>query len=856
MERLWPLTGRGTELRDVAAAARPGAAGILVAGPAGVGKTRLARESLAELARRGTRVVWAVGSEATRPVPFGAFAGLVDVPPADAAPAVARMIDRLARPGPFVLAVDDAHLLDDLSAVVLHRVVLRGIAPAVVTVREPAAAPDVVTSLWKDELLPRLDLDPLDLPTTTSLVSQALQGPVESGSAQRLWTLTGGSPLLLRHVLAAEVASGRLSPVTGLWLWSGDVQVSSGLATLVDREIGRLEPPVRDVLDLVALGEPLAWDTLLSLAPHTAVDEAERPGLVRSDPSGGGTARLGHPVYGEVRRARMGTARARHLRGRLVSRLATDADPITRAVLLMDSDVPLDRDLLLQAAGSAVAFHDLPLAERLARAAAADGGWDARLVHAATLSWLTQGEAADAVLRDLVTDAPGGPERARARVYRAGNLLFTLRRADDAARVASQALGDPDAGAVRMLVEAMSAVIDVAHGRVAQTLARCSELVGRELPDDLTRLLVVSALAAAAAVRGDLDSLATAAAAGGAAKPLHGIPAFGFADWLVTGYRLAGLPSAAQDVVRGLVASSADLPGPARPMGLVLAGHASLAAGRPRDALGPLREAWAMLDRSEHEFRFRCRTLLATAQALAGRPEAALPLLAEPQRHPAYTLHEPDDLLARAWAAGAEGAVTEAVRHAETAAATARRQDSPAFEVLAWQAATQLGGSPLAEQRLAELVVGTPLPRATAALRHARAHAAQAPDALVAAAHDWEQLGDLVAAGDAAAQASDLHRRSGRRGSALSAATYAQTVARRSGARTPALLTAVHPLPLTAREREAAALVARGLSNREIAERLVVSVRTVEGHLYRAGRKLGVADRAAMAAVVGDHGFE
>ncbi|HEY5857851.1 MAG TPA: helix-turn-helix transcriptional regulator [Aldersonia sp.] len=43
------------------------------------------------------------------------------------------------------------------------------------------------------------------------------------------------------------------------------------------------------------------------------------------------------------------------------------------------------------------------------------------------------------------------------------------------------------------------------------------------------------------------------------------------------------------------------------------------------------------------------------------------------------------------------------------------------------------------------------------------------------------------------------------------------------------------PLPLTARESEIAKLVAQGLSNKEIADRLTVSVRTVEGHIYRMG---------------------
>lgn len=61
---------------------------------------------------------------------------------------------------------------------------------------------------------------------------------------------------------------------------------------------------------------------------------------------------------------------------------------------------------------------------------------------------------------------------------------------------------------------------------------------------------------------------------------------------------------------------------------------------------------------------------------------------------------------------------------------------------------------------------------------------------------------------------------------------------------------------LTAREREVAALVARGLSNRAIADTLVISERTTETHVRNILSKLGFTSRAQIAAWAVAHGVE
>ncbi|MGH3967251.1 MAG: helix-turn-helix transcriptional regulator, partial [Mycobacterium sp.] len=184
------------------------------------------------------------------------------------------------------------------------------------------------------------------------------------------------------------------------------------------------------------------------------------------------------------------------------------------------------------------------------------------------------------------------------------------------------------------------------------------------------------------------------------------------------------------------------------------------------------------------------------------------------------------------------------------AAEFARGHGQPAREVMCLQAAAQLGDTAVAE-RLAELAGLVEGPRAAVAARYARAVADDDTAGLKAASRDFEALGDMLASADAAAQAATSYRHAGLRGSALSASARARELAQTcGGATSPALAGAQVTLPLTEREREIAVLVAQGLSNRDIAAATSLSVRTVEGHLYRATVKAGVATRAELSSVI------
>ena len=188
-----------------------------------------------------------------------------------------------------------------------------------------------------------------------------------------------------------------------------------------------------------------------------------------------------------------------------------------------------------------------------------------------------------------------------------------------------------------------------------------------------------------------------------------------------------------------------------------------------------------------------------------------------------------------------------------SAAETARGDGQFGAEVWCRQIATQLGDRSSAP-RLSKLQADVEGPRVRLAARFAVAlHNGDAAE-LASVSEDFEQIRDLVAAVDAASHAAIEYRRTHWRSSGLTCATRAQSLAHRCGADTPALRQAAEPLPLSDREREIATLIGAGLSSREIARRVTLSVRTVEGHIYRAMAKTGVERREDLAALLIRHG--
>ncbi|MHB8669152.1 MAG: helix-turn-helix transcriptional regulator [Acidimicrobiales bacterium] len=869
----WPLVGRVEELallRD--ALADPGSAGAVLVGEAGVGKTRLAAELTAGVRSEGHPTRWVSATRSAAAVPLGAVADLL---PADGESSsraelfarTAAVLCRDAVGGRVVVGVDDAHLLDDASAGLVHHLARCGGVFLVVTVTSSNPVPDAIRALWKDGLAVRVDVQALSLNEVAALLALRLDGPVEQTSTHRLWSLCQGNVLFLRELVAAGLADGRLARRDDLWCWRGSLSTNARLVELVEARIARLGPDLRSTLEILAVGEPVGTGMIAALEIGLEVAELDRRGVLRSEQvSGSVVLRLAHPLHAQVVRAALSPRRRAEITAVLADALtlvgAVGTDVVRLATWQLDSGRGTDPDTLVAGANAALATFDPVVAERLARAAVRAGGGGAATVALATaLASAGRHDQAVALFEGLdlsrgATDA----DIAAAGAAWSHSLFYELHRPGDAEDLLRRLEPAVACGPSRDRMAALRATLCFWSGRPTEAAAIAAEVVDRATPGTKASLTAVGALVPALVDLGrtiDARALADRHLALALADPTVAEQAgavalgLGFALWL--GGRLVEL----DEFCAATVGLSRDL-GVLSGIGCfgTLAGVAALARGRVRTAVVRLHDAAAALaDADPANLSVWCWATTARACSASGDAAGAVEAVAKAEsRFGAGAGLFADELaLGRAWAAAARGELSTA-RAIAVEAADLLAERGHHGELFALHDAARLGAPALVADRIAALAVTTDGEFAPAAAAHARALADGDASALDGAAAMLAGMGAELVAAEAAAAAASLHQRAGRRGRAAISAECGATWARScEGAVTPGLARGCEPSllrSLTDREHEIAGLAAAGLTNRQIASSLVLSTRTVGNHLYRLYAKLGVADRAELTALI------
>jgi DNA-binding NarL/FixJ family response regulator len=238
---------------------------------------------------------------------------------------------------------------------------------------------------------------------------------------------------------------------------------------------------------------------------------------------------------------------------------------------------------------------------------------------------------------------------------------------------------------------------------------------------------------------------------------------------------------------------------------------------------------------------------LAMAHAMLGDGDEAERTLRARDELPRFGFLGPEQQLADGWTAVAQRRPRDGMERFRRAAFEAAATGHRTSESWLWHDLVRAGGKDVAD-RLRQLARECDSPLVSARARHALGRQTRQAGELAGAADDFEGMGAMLLAAEAAADAAQAFRRAGAPRAATAAAQRSGTlVAFCEGAATPGLVQADAVVPLSARELEIARLAAEGLSSKDIAERLYLSVRTVNNHLQSAYSKLGVSGRTELA---------
>ena len=842
---------------------------VLVAGSLGSGKTHLLRSVAMELDRVGLEPVVLRASPKLAGVAHGA---LRDCP--DRRTMLLREDDTTALEHPVVVVADDAQSLDPETADTLARAIHRQRAVALLGVETPrarAVAPREATSaastfvdLWLHGVAERVDLHEL-VPGDAERLLDHFSGAdrFDAVTRARIIGLADGSRILLRE-LAAH-ASAALTAGTDPLESLREIRRHSRLGDALHAHVGELGEAEQLGLALLGRLSGIAYADATRFLTSSVID-----GLL--------SARLVYEDGSVRRRLYANPALASESEQQLPSRALDDAIERAAGRMLEASGTWWSRPLAVAIAerwhgspvpGLSPAEAPLPLRVRVATDAARnanDAGDPMQAIAYTTL--VTDGETAEPALvlerehaRGTVSLIGHVPSSVDASSLDGSSLRRYLRLREHVAAGIRPADLAASLGATFASDERTTAELDFATSECAaldldwpEAEAAARRVLARPGGDASTRLRATLVCTFSRVYDGDWSG-----AAGFLDRANHLLHERTVPADLSTTDRMLALctelmvsQSAGLDAVRATERLRDETIRAAREesrAAIVLAGlGAALVHARSGNAAGAIAEADAAAHRSSNltlgPLVAVMQLSIARSLSLLGRTVEARAL----QRRAADAairsapFLEHSHALTESCLRAAEGATEDALEPAEEAAMLSDRPGTRLLHLRDLYQLTALGAADdVMLHKMRRIADATDLPaahvlteRAAAVLRGRKSMTRRTPIERLRLGAPWSGAG---AATDASAAVGEGVRVTGGFPRARDALAI-QSSANAS-------------LGLTRREREIAHLVAEGLSNRDIAERLYLSVRTVESHVYQARAKMGARSRHELGRMVG-----
>ncbi|MEA2143969.1 MAG: hypothetical protein QOI64_2399, partial [Solirubrobacteraceae bacterium] len=809
------------------------------------------------------------------------------------------LVANLAERSPLLLAVDDVHWADGPSLRFLLYLArrLEGLPVALVLALrsgEASTDPELLRALRLEAHPPVIEPGPLSLQATSTLTAARLGRVVAEELVHACHTATRGNPFLLTELLyELRGASTDVDPAT-----VGSM-ASERVAAAIVLRVGRLGPAAAALVQATSvLGESADLQTAAELAgvdgptAATLADALVQAEILEPGPA---TQRLRfvHPlvrgaIYEDMPRSERALLHGRA--AQLLTRSRRDAGAV--AMHLMRSD-PAGRaatvDLLRDAARAAmargapeIAFEFLERAQRERPSQASSPALLLELGVAASRAG--RGDGVE-LLREAFRVAPGQPARARAGLELAFALGVSSSRSGAVIDVLERAREDLQDEGLRALLDArmtmFSVLVPSARARLAERLAEARTALDRPMSDETRVLLgpLTADLLLQGAPAADVCRLAERALAGGDLMrrdvAMEADFALGALGSLI---HAGGLGAAKQHIDEGVAHARAR--GSRYGLGRLCAYRALLywrlgelataesdahtalsveaAWGIPhatataivvqvqieRSDLGAARRHLDNLDADE-------AMLEVTANQLVRAARATL-LVAEGQ--PGEALTQLDACARWEQQSGSERRLGPVMWRSAAALVQLQLGETDEARALAacevqltreFGAAPQLGAALRALAIVEGGAAGLELLEEAVAVLEASGARLEHARAVVERGALLRRLGQRTAATEALRAGMDMADRCG--ATALAEAAAAQL--RLAGTRPRRMATHGRD-SLTPGEHRVSDLAAQGLSNKQIAQALFVTLRTVEMHLSNAYRKLEISSREQLPAVL------
>jgi DNA-binding CsgD family transcriptional regulator len=836
-------------LRQQAADALRARTCVVAMGLPGSGRRFLAARAHAALADEGWRMLRLTGA-GPRPLDALSLAGFLPSAPGRVfgLAAGAEALTDAAGAGPAMLLVDDGDDLDDVSATVIASVMDRADLTVFATCRPPLTGDQAIVTMLARRDSTILRPGPVPFDELQRIVGDVAAAELDPGTAGRIYALSGGLPGLARAITAEARRAGRLILVNGLWRAASELW-SPGLDMVVARLTHGLSDDERHALGLLAELGPAPAASAQQLVAASVLVRLEDRGLLHVAAAGGAPlVALFPPLLAESFRQRSAGIRGMQSAKAVAGSLET---PVREAPAAAPAPATSETS-----AETATIIGRLLREQLAAELATARSHWEHVPSDAAALAYvsamLTSGAGAariDAVLRQAKTLPMRDPaERVELRAWEATYLAFV--RHDLAA---ASALIDETIAAMPESATALRAI----HAYLSLITGHRSDLPGYPVSEGERRTLGLgpqSAEDVVATVRGEIllasgraeDALAEFARRRGI-DPLRAdrdalIPlAHLVAGDLDTAMRDAGRQL---DLACGTLHRAAIKPyGYVVALGLYVRGRLAslrnhLTAMFAANAVVPLRPAphAALL------------SLGAEIALIDGTPGSARSLIDEARSWGLPGGHLP---LGRVETARAALGILQGRSAVDATRAAWEAIDSLLSEGLVL--AALLDGARLVDlhvdeartARLSELARGAQGRLMPLLADYLQAAMERSPDRLITTAEALWANDLRLHATRARVMAIRLLRERAQADRATAESARLQALVRAAGDDLHLLVpsSTAPAAELTEREREIATLIAGGMTNRAVARRLRVSDRTVDNHVYRIFRKLGITSR-------------